>query len=374
MLVWCCSLFLGQEWEAVLYINMYGCNKNLNIYEMDDDNYDGPASFQAYGGEMFLPLCRRPEPRPLLSSLVFVTFILVCAFILVSLTLAAVTLGINERINEIKSVNEKEDGLPPNPVSPSDDLEAFNPTVVVSKLKRLWHYQRAASQSIIARAMSSNKIQIHSELDYAPPEEPLVIDTSSVDDGSSIDKYSPAPVAPHKSAMLAYQQPQPRTKRGMERVESGAHWTGDLGLMDQVKINVAAISDTKTYSFCLAALILFSAFIEIWALQIRTRAVYISVMQALIQVCFLIDLAFKFILQHPTYAKFFDNNWNRFDFTIVLLTCLPFVLRDHEYMGETNTCTMAMTKTDNNCCISLCHRAAPRASHYAHSLSSHMDH
>lgn len=56
---------------------------------------------------MLLSVCKNPEPRPFLASMMFMSFILLCGFILVSLTVASVTSGINERLKELEVEGEE---------------------------------------------------------------------------------------------------------------------------------------------------------------------------------------------------------------------------------------------------------------------------
>jgi hypothetical protein len=51
---------------------------------------------------MILSVCTNPQPRPILASVIFISFILLCGFILVSLTVASVTSGINERLKDLE--------------------------------------------------------------------------------------------------------------------------------------------------------------------------------------------------------------------------------------------------------------------------------
>lgn len=83
---------------------MYGCDR----YPSDYVPYSNTSVLliQRYG-DMLLSVCKNPEPRPFLASMMFMSFILLCGFILVSLTVASVTSGINERLKELEVEGEE---------------------------------------------------------------------------------------------------------------------------------------------------------------------------------------------------------------------------------------------------------------------------
>jgi hypothetical protein len=94
-----------QNWSEVLYINMYGCDQYPPSDYVPYTN-SSILSISRYG-DMLLSVCRHPEPRPLLASVLLISFILLCGFILVSLTVASVTSGINERLKELEVDGEE---------------------------------------------------------------------------------------------------------------------------------------------------------------------------------------------------------------------------------------------------------------------------
>jgi hypothetical protein len=86
-----------------LNINYWGCDKfDAGYYSYGSS----PKSVQTPYGQFNLPVCNAPLKRPMASLAIFVLFILVCGFILVSLTVAFVTTGINNRLKQMK---ERED-------------------------------------------------------------------------------------------------------------------------------------------------------------------------------------------------------------------------------------------------------------------------
>lgn len=54
-----------------------------------------------YAGDFYLPICSNPRGRPVASVFLFFTFILVCGYFVMSLNLASVAIGINEKLEEL---------------------------------------------------------------------------------------------------------------------------------------------------------------------------------------------------------------------------------------------------------------------------------
>ena len=331
---------------------MNGCDENFELYGSNDNNasYTGLRSFKAYGGEMFLPICTQPEQFPILASSIFITFILVCGFILVSLTLAAVTLGINERIDEIKSEKEKEDkqvvprqlGYANRSFSSSAQID-YDPAALVTTLQKHWHYQECS------RSFRQSSLGIISTPEEVPqPRGKSIPATGRIypEEGTgqgkpNADMENPdpllkesAPRAPPRRSMLYNSTISNYSVTTTKRADSL-----DFTFMDKVKVTISVFTDTRAYTILVAVLILFSAVLELWALQIGARGYTIGLLQAIIQIFFIIDIALRFILRHPDYMHFFNSSLNRFDLAIVLLTCIPFLSffitgSSGEYLGK----------------------------------------
>ena len=89
---------------------MYGC-KDSPYYYVGANDLVG-SDFEEFGnqnilyayGDMYLPICRNSKAHPYIATFIFVTFILLCGFILISLTVAVVTAGIRDRIEQIQQL------------------------------------------------------------------------------------------------------------------------------------------------------------------------------------------------------------------------------------------------------------------------------
>jgi hypothetical protein len=94
-----------DNWSDVLQINYHGCaNFDAGYYE---PGVGQPTVITDYG-TFYLPVCALPNRSPLVSSGLFTLFILMSGFVMVSLTVAFVTTGIN---NKLRTLKEEEDEL-----------------------------------------------------------------------------------------------------------------------------------------------------------------------------------------------------------------------------------------------------------------------
>ena len=109
-----------EDWSDVMYINMYGC---ASQYTGVDGVYfgldDGPPGGES--GELarrtglgtpfgFFPMryCWKPQPQPFLSTVYFLLFVLIAAFVMLSLFVGAVCGGMSEAMESFKEQERKE--------------------------------------------------------------------------------------------------------------------------------------------------------------------------------------------------------------------------------------------------------------------------
>ena len=69
-----------------MYINMYGCDKYQSTY----------VSAAAASGVDSMYWCEHPKAHPLFAALFWVVFVLISAFVLLSLFIGAVTVSMGE--------------------------------------------------------------------------------------------------------------------------------------------------------------------------------------------------------------------------------------------------------------------------------------
>jgi hypothetical protein len=89
-----------------MYINAYGCDAVPSEYVVIPKNDPTPRYIDVISGRMYLFLCDDPSAFPYASSLIFSSFAVITGFILISLTVAAVSAGVKRRLQEIQNYNE----------------------------------------------------------------------------------------------------------------------------------------------------------------------------------------------------------------------------------------------------------------------------
>jgi hypothetical protein len=93
----------------VNYINAYGCDSVDSEYVVIAKNDTRPRSVDVISGRMYLFLCDSPTSHPYLSSMIFTSFVVLTGFILISLTVAAVSDGVNLRLIEIQKQQQEDE-------------------------------------------------------------------------------------------------------------------------------------------------------------------------------------------------------------------------------------------------------------------------
>ena len=84
-----------------MYINMYGCDKYQSIYVSTD-----AAVASATADIMYW--CEHPKAMPTVSAVFWVVFVLISAFIMLSLFIGAVTVSMGEIMDQIQVERARE--------------------------------------------------------------------------------------------------------------------------------------------------------------------------------------------------------------------------------------------------------------------------
>eukprot|EP00602_Paraphysomonas_sp_CaronLab_P008781 CAMPEP_0185029542 /NCGR_PEP_ID=MMETSP1103-20130426/15903_1 /TAXON_ID=36769 /ORGANISM="Paraphysomonas bandaiensis, Strain Caron Lab Isolate" /LENGTH=970 /DNA_ID=CAMNT_0027564335 /DNA_START=184 /DNA_END=3096 /DNA_ORIENTATION=+ len=265
-----------DNWSLVMYINMYGCDAYPSDY-----SESGDVLYVERYGKMLMPVCRDPSARPILTAVIFVSFILLCGFILVSLTIAAVTSGINDRLNEL----EKEEAIAV-PLVDSNEESLLNDREMLLMLM----------------------LQVWGQDEEIADEDDSDINTS---DKAVISLRS-------RFTCVAF--------RGF-----------DIRDIKSVSVAMRNLTNHALYKNCLACCLAGAAFLEIWLIQNPDSGVgHFSVLRWVLQSGFSIDIVCKVLAHYPTYSSFFRDRWNTFDLVLVLVTWVPMFTigqSSHEYFG-----------------------------------------
>eukprot|EP01042_Synura_sphagnicola_P000200 gene200-202_t len=88
-----------------MYLNIHGCDKYPTLYTTGNQS----EYVTIHGAVMYLPICYDPRPQPIIANMVFISYVVLSNFILLSLTVASVTTGIKNRLAQLKHDMARED-------------------------------------------------------------------------------------------------------------------------------------------------------------------------------------------------------------------------------------------------------------------------
>lgn len=93
-----------DNWIDILLINTYGCDKYPLMYSPGTEFHQIET-----WGSFYLPVCVEPSQQRFVSMALFFSFIVIVGFVLMSLTIAAVTAGINDRLDNLQKEELREE-------------------------------------------------------------------------------------------------------------------------------------------------------------------------------------------------------------------------------------------------------------------------
>lgn len=285
-----------DDWSNIMRLNMEGCDHYPSDYKMPYEVNDTIVSNDF--GSFALAVCTNPSKQPFASSILFISFAVICGFILISLTVAAVTSGISEKLDSIK-VDEDMDDIPPTPAGGGlrSSLSMKNlqkktlisdPEMVLMMVKQVWK-ERSTQQ---APTNSKSMKTIYSEGS---------MESNKI---SAVESYDRA-----DSTVSA-------TK---------CQWFQNIFDIRTVSLNMRSLTQHSFYKFYDAALIVLAALLQIYALQNPDVKESLNYVQIPLQFLFTVDIICKILAHYPDTISFFHDKWNLFDFLLVFATWFTFV-------------------------------------------------
>ena len=268
-----------------MYINIYGCDAYPSDYVVMDNVSESDTYVQRYG-TMLLPVCTHPVKRPVIASVIFVSFILLCGFILISLTIAAVTSGINDRLGQLEKEELQQENVlasqPMNSLLTDRDMLLMLMLEVWKKDEEHKKQARKARRTGQKRAtITRSESMIDNCLDFLISFNPTDIKSTS--------------------------------------------------------IYMRTMTNHYIYRYLNAFLLAFAALLELWVIQNpNISRLYVEWLQLILQILFTMDISFKVLAHYPASMKFFNDRWNTFDFALVLGTWVPIFTvgqPGHVYFG-----------------------------------------
>ena len=98
-----------EDWSDVMYINQKGCNSTVANLDAGYVMGAEESSFMALKGQFWHPVCTQPVARWIVAPLFFVSFVVITAFVMLSLFVGAVTLSMTDALEEMKQVALQEE-------------------------------------------------------------------------------------------------------------------------------------------------------------------------------------------------------------------------------------------------------------------------
>mmetsp|Transcript_8029 Transcript_8029/g.13615 ORF Transcript_8029/g.13615 Transcript_8029/m.13615 type:complete len:1010 (-) Transcript_8029:710-3739(-) len=352
-----------DNWSIVLYINMYGCDSYPSYYYNDFSQYKDNSTFIYRHGDMFLPVCTHPQESSVRAPILFTSFILICGFILISLTVAAVTGGINDRLKCIE-----QEGLTRALQETAAQYSTKNTIVhdedmLFAMLKKVWvnqeSFQKESSQHGFEKSLSMIGAGLKSMVSFRKPTNsgknftPKVKEnfvTSNLKVIQAVQKQNSNRAksffrklsgqassttnlnighhhnsSPKKlSTPLEYCEDLGSNVYDEEIGEDGAECSC-FDCFDKrfLGLYMRDLTHGPFYNGMLLWLVCVAAFFEIWAVQTAADVTAIDVLQIVLQILFTIDIICRILSHYPGYISYLHFNWNVFDCTLVLLTWVP---------------------------------------------------
>lgn len=294
---------------------MYGCKDSPYYYSdwlNSPFNATTPTAIHQYG-YLLLPVCRHSEPYPGLAVVIFISFTLICAFILMSIMIAVVTAGIRDRIEEIQGLSlantannklqmfaspkheEKEsmtrDSSERSPSAKHSLAESFDPELVLLMLKQVWKNAAKTGRQQKMKPISP----------------------------AAANKVGPLS-APSGRAYI------------IQQYSSIDYWRA-FSFCDNFKrqsIALRNLTNHPIYQFVFTVIVILAALLEMVVLQESALSsprslAWIEWIQYVFQAYFMADIFFRVKAHYPDYNSYFESPWNVFDVVLVLLTLLPIL-------------------------------------------------
>lgn len=316
-----------DNWSQVLYVNMYGCDRFPAYYTVVNSSYTGVTSISRYGSTLMLPICTTPEKNPALSAIIFLSFIVICAFILVNLTVAAVTSGINVRLDSIKNEGSHVTNALSQMVAPESSVPNINgnasdahiadPEMLLLMLRQVWREQDEYARKKAREAASSFK-QV--EKKYRK-----TLDVSSLDLHKTT--MSSSTMASTISSSTASNVSTTKLRLpSFDDYDALAHSSDDHISLSELRGQSIVFRDMLahySYQYIIFVMIAVSALTELVVLQRGSTHLTILVFNLFFQIMFSIDLYIQIVAVYPNFEIFFKNNWQCFDAVVVAVTWIP---------------------------------------------------
>lgn len=327
-----------DNWKDVLNINYFGCEEYSADYYV---NGTADEIIKTEFGSLYLPICWKPEASPISATLLFVSFVLICAFILVSLTVAFVTTGINTRLHELQKEEDKEElrkemGIKKKIKIPRRRLKKSDDGKNKEKEEEPQGLRKDESSNVLSSSssMKDTKTMLMSghshggsSMTLSEVKDPELLrqllkqvwkgDVDIVKeevDYISQKRYTLAAKEASFSGRFFGSKPISPINR------KATKW--DIKIL-KLGVRVKRVVSDNYYNYFIYAFITFAAILELLSIQDLVQRHAEDIASIICQFIFTVDLTLKLLSNAPRYKIFFQNNWNVFDFVLVLVLWFP---------------------------------------------------
>ena len=366
-----------DNWSIVLYINWYGCDFFPSYYQMDFSNYATNATYIQRHGEMFLPVCVSPRESQILAPIIFTSFILICGFILISLTVAAVTGGINDRLKCIEQEGLTRALDETVIISSSQKTVVQDQDMLFAMLKNVWTHQASVqdqnaqapgvgfeiekSLSLLGHGLKS-MVSFRKPINSGKNFKPKVKEVEALEKDKNNNRNSffrklsggltPSPPTSTRKKAKKSDPKKNAQKKMLEspleyRENQQSHNSDDMDELEgERESNICDCFDQRflglfmrdlthgpLYNFMLMLLVCGAAFLEIWIVQTNVDVSALEVLLIVFQILFTLDIFCRVLSHYPGYNAYLQNNWNIFDCVLVFLTWFPIFTLGNRLLG-----------------------------------------
>ena len=350
-----------DDWIEIMLLNSYGCD----VYPVNYYPGPEPIDIEQYG-HFYLPVCSDPRQQRLVSMVIFFSFMVIVGFVLMSLTIAAVTAGINDRLDNLQKEELREElsGLNNQLLSREESKYVSSKLANTGKvsrsisnmlrttstanllaeshlsadpaLLRLMLFQalnvkkktdfgsekkasrRLGKAGSLANMRKANKDKADSnKIDAAPDCATAVCESGNPDDShlknikevehENSSRYTMSESSSSSASMLGHP--------ALKRLKGYLYGLREDLSIQQLSLSCRNLTNQRSYNVVVNIFIIFGAMFEINSLQedgFKQKGTDTPV-NIMLQLIFTIDIIIKVLAVFPTWSNFWKNKWNRFD-------------------------------------------------------------
>ena len=282
-----------ENWGTNFYVNFGGCDSYPSVYSALPPavSMTAPNTIHTDYGNFLGPRCTQPRAQKTASVIIFCSYTIFSGYVIVSMCLAAVAIGINERLEELRSLdlfgssNEGGDGDSLGASTPSNS----NGQTSAKKRKQVFDGKAAklTGGNVAAKKIKTNLTKIWD--------------------------------AGRKGVKHKFFQDTGGGAGGARRQRLTLSNLTVSRLGTEAKFAVKSL----WYQLAVCATILAAALLQFYNDTLDMDTTDTSIVHAFLQALFLLDSCMRLLSHHDSPVAFFLDGWNCFDLALTVLLFLP---------------------------------------------------